>query len=46
MAYGLIYGQVNRQVNAVAYVHDFQVLSLLCLLCIPTVFLFRKVAGR
>jgi len=42
-AYAEIYGLVVRQASALAYIDDFKILTFLCLLCIPTGFLFKKV---
>jgi DHA2 family multidrug resistance protein len=42
-AYGLLYGMVQQQANLFAYVDTFRLLALLCLLCIPIVFLLKKV---
>jgi DHA2 family multidrug resistance protein len=40
---GIMYGTLLRQAQVWVYVDNFNWLSLLCLLCIPLVFLFRKV---
>ena len=45
-AYGLLYGTVQQQANLFAYVDTFRWLALLCLLCIPVVFLLRKAKSR
>lgn len=42
-AYALIYQTLLRQATLLAYVDNFRVLALLCLLCLPWVFLFRRV---
>ena len=41
-AYGLSYGVLQQQANLFAYVDTFRLLTLLCLLCIPFVFLLKK----
>jgi DHA2 family multidrug resistance protein len=41
-AYGLLYGMVQQQANLFAYVDTFRVLSLLCVCCVPVVFLLKK----
>ena len=42
-AYGLIYQTIVRQAAVLAYNDDFWILTVLCLLCIPAVFLFKKI---
>ena len=42
-AYGLLYGMMQQQANLFAYVDTFRLLALLCLLCVPVVFLLKKV---
>ena len=42
-AYGLLYGTLVQQANLCAYVDTFRVLAVLSLVCIPFVFLLRKV---
>ncbi len=44
MAYDLLYAQVQQQSSALAYIYDFRLLTLLCLLSIPAVLLFKKVS--
>jgi DHA2 family multidrug resistance protein len=41
-AYGLMYNTLQQQSNLFAYADTFRSLALLCLLCIPVVFLLRK----
>jgi MFS transporter, DHA2 family, multidrug resistance protein len=41
-AYGLLYGTLQRQASLFAYVDTFRLLALLCLACIPVVFLFKR----
>jgi DHA2 family multidrug resistance protein len=41
-AYGLLYGTVQQQANLFAYVDTFRLLGLLCLACVPIVFLLKK----
>lgn len=45
-AYGVLYGMLVRQANVLAYIHNFRLFGFLCLLCIPLVFLSRKVRPR
>jgi DHA2 family multidrug resistance protein len=45
-AYGVIYGEVQRQAGLWAYVDDFRVMALMCGACVPLVFLFRKVVHQ
>lgn len=42
-SYGVIYQILLQQANLLAYVDNFRTLALLCLLCVPLVFLFRRV---
>ena len=44
-AYGLIYQMIVRQAAVLAYNDDFWILTVLCSLCIPAVFLFKKVTN-
>jgi DHA2 family multidrug resistance protein len=41
-AYGLLYGMMQQQAALFAYVDTFRWLALLCLVCVPLVFLFKK----
>jgi DHA2 family multidrug resistance protein len=41
-AHGLLYGIVQQQANLFAFVDTFRLLALLCLLCVPIVFLLKK----
>ena len=43
MAYGLMYQTLLQQATLWAYVDNFRLLALLCLLCVPLVLLFRRV---
>jgi DHA2 family multidrug resistance protein len=43
LAYGLIYQELIRQSTLMAFVDNFRGVGLVCLVCIPTVFLFKKV---
>jgi DHA2 family multidrug resistance protein len=42
-AYGTIYGTVVRQASVMSYIDNFRLLSFLCVICIPLVFLFARV---
>jgi DHA2 family multidrug resistance protein len=44
-ALSILYQQLVRQATLVAYVDTFQLIALVCLLCVPLVFLFRRVRG-
>ncbi|MFN7930122.1 MAG: DHA2 family efflux MFS transporter permease subunit [Blastocatellia bacterium] len=41
-----MYGTLLRQARLLAFIDNFRSLGLLCLLCIPLVFLFKKVQPR
>jgi DHA2 family multidrug resistance protein len=45
-ALGAIYGQVRQQASLLAFVDILRWLALLCLLCVPLVFIFKRVRGR
>jgi DHA2 family multidrug resistance protein len=46
-AYGAVYESLVGQATLLAYIDTFRELAFLCLLCIPAVFLFKKVkAGK
>jgi DHA2 family multidrug resistance protein len=45
-AYGLIYQTLQQQASLFAYIDQFRLLVIVCLLCIPLVFLFRKPSRR
>jgi MFS transporter, DHA2 family, multidrug resistance protein len=45
-AVAVLYQQLLRQVTVLAYVDNFRLISMLCLACIPLVFLFRPVRPR
>lgn len=45
-AYGAIYGTVVRQASVMSYIDNFRLLSFLCVICIPLVFLFARVKRR
>jgi DHA2 family multidrug resistance protein len=42
-AYGAIYGSLVRQASLMAYIDNFRLLAFLCVICIPLVFLFKRV---
>ena len=42
-AYGAIYGTLVRQASVMSYIDNFRLLALLCVICIPMVFLFARV---
>ena len=42
-AYGAIYGTLLRQASVMSYIDNFRMLSFLCVICIPMVFLFKSV---
>ena len=39
---GIIYQTVVQQATLMAFVDDFRLLAIMCFLCVPAVFLFRK----
>jgi len=45
-AYGAIYGTVVRQASVMSYIDNFRLLSFLCILCFPMVFLFARVKRK
>ena len=45
-ASGLLYGTLQQQAALFAYVDTFRWLALLCLVCVPLAFLFRKIKAR
>jgi len=42
-AYGVIYGMIARQSMLLSYIDNFRMLAFLCVLCVPAVFLFKRV---
>jgi DHA2 family multidrug resistance protein len=42
-AYAAIYGMVVKQAAVLAYIDDFRILAILCILCVPAGFLFKAV---
>jgi DHA2 family multidrug resistance protein len=45
-AYGAIYGVVAKQAMVLSYIDNFRMLAFLCLLCLPTVFVFKRVRAK
>jgi DHA2 family multidrug resistance protein len=45
-ANGILYGQLLQQSALGAYIDNFRLLALLCIVCLPFLFLFRKSASR
>jgi len=45
-AYGIIYGMVARQSMLLSYIDNFRMLAFLCLLCVPAIFLFKRVRAK
>jgi DHA2 family multidrug resistance protein len=45
-AHGVLYNELLRQANLWAYVDAFRLLAFLCLLCIPTLLLFRRARSK
>ena len=43
LAYGLIYQDLVRQATLMAFVDNFRIVGISCLVIIPVVFLFKKV---
>ena len=44
--YGALYQTLVRQATLLAYIDNFRFLALLCLICMPAGFLFKKVRAR
>jgi DHA2 family multidrug resistance protein len=44
-AYAAIYGTLVQQATLLAFVDIFRYLTLVCLLCVPLVFLLKRVRG-
>jgi DHA2 family multidrug resistance protein len=45
-AYEIVNGILSQQARLLSYVDDFQYLAAICFLCIPIVFLLRKVVAK
>jgi MFS transporter, DHA2 family, multidrug resistance protein len=45
-AYGAIYGMVARQAMVLSYIDNFRMLSFICFICVPAVFLFKRVRAK
>lgn len=45
-ALGAISGMVARQATVLSYIDNFRALSFLCVLCVPAVFLFKRVRAK
>jgi MFS transporter, DHA2 family, multidrug resistance protein len=45
-AYGVIYGMVARQSMVLSYIDNFRMLAFLCVLCVPAIFLFKRVRKK
>jgi DHA2 family multidrug resistance protein len=45
-ALGLLYAALVRQATLLAFLDNFQLISLAALICLPLAFLFRRVRGR
>jgi DHA2 family multidrug resistance protein len=44
--YGAIYGTLVKQATLMSYIDNFRLLAFLCVLCIPAVFLFKRVKSK
>lgn len=42
-AYATIYGMVVKQAMVLSYIDNFRILAILCFLCVPAAFIFKKV---
>jgi MFS transporter, DHA2 family, multidrug resistance protein len=42
-AYNVIYGMLVKQASVLSYIDNFRLLAILCLICAPAAFLFKKV---
>src|SRR5438105_15764229 len=45
-AHAVLYQLLLQQVALLSYVDNFRLIALVCLLCVPLVFLFRRVRAR
>jgi MFS transporter, DHA2 family, multidrug resistance protein len=45
-AYGVIYGTVLKQASLLAFIDNFRLLTIVCLLCVALVFLLKRVRSR
>ena len=45
-AYGVVYETLVQQATLLAYIDNFRLLALLCLLCVPAALLFKRVKGN
>jgi MFS transporter, DHA2 family, multidrug resistance protein len=45
-AYGLLYQTLQQQASYWSYIDNFRMLMIVCLLCVPLVFLFKKAQRR
>ena len=45
-ANGVMYGQLLQQSALGAYIDNFRLLAILCVLCLPFLFLFKKSKGK
>ncbi len=45
-AYNTIYGTAVKQAMVMSYIDNFRILAFMCVLCIPVVFLFKRVKAR
>jgi len=45
-ALGVIQGMVARQAMVLSYIDNFRMLAFLCFLCVPAVFLFKRVRAK
>ena len=45
-AYGIIYQAVARQAMVLSYIDNFRMLAFICLICVPAVFLFKRVRAK
>ena len=45
-AHAALYGMLVRQSMVMSYIDNFRLLAYLCLLCVPAVFLFKRIRAR
>jgi DHA2 family multidrug resistance protein len=45
-ASGVLYGQLLQQSSLGAYIDNFRLLAILCVICLPFLFLFKKTKGK
>jgi DHA2 family multidrug resistance protein len=44
-AIGILYGTLTQQASLTSYIHNFRLLGIICLICVPLVLLLKKVSA-